>query len=417
MGMPTNLMHDKRVHRGSTTASVVLHQPDPMSMKQAPRRRNDKANRTQKRSGTPEPVVGRKHMDIQTDSYMEELTERIKAFEAETQTDFILERPQSPLFLPTKTGLDIATQVEEGELFEFDIECEPILDVIASKTLEQAMMEVLEEEELASLLAHQADYEKNRNAETLEVQRMEQAEERRHKEMKRRMQETQTKREQDLTTMRKVASRSIANAHVSSLKERALAHLKDGGVFASPVQLAVETLFMPTLLGMVSQQVGLTAKESVVLTKAVKSVMEPKLEAHERVLESERRRVKAVDDAERLARSEREAEIVRKEQALQKALAQEEALAAWEAEPPPKKAVMEVIIAEVNAEEKLATLSDGTTVPLSEEDVQNVVDMFAQLEEGQKVMGTLVDATAAELSFEGFRIGAGTGEGDAPADA
>ena len=30
MGMPTNLMHDKRVHRGSTTASVVLHQPDAM---------------------------------------------------------------------------------------------------------------------------------------------------------------------------------------------------------------------------------------------------------------------------------------------------------------------------------------------------------------------------------------------------
>ena len=33
-------------------------------------------------------VFGRKHTDIQTDSYLEELTERVVEFESETQTDF-----------------------------------------------------------------------------------------------------------------------------------------------------------------------------------------------------------------------------------------------------------------------------------------------------------------------------------------
>lgn len=36
----------------------------------------------------------------------------------------------------------------DGELFDFDIEVAPILQVLMNKTLEQARMEVLEEEEL-----------------------------------------------------------------------------------------------------------------------------------------------------------------------------------------------------------------------------------------------------------------------------
>merc|ERR1719155_224212 len=101
-----------------------------------------------KRATTPEPVIGRKHMDIQTDKYLEELTERTVEFEAETQTDFLLDRPPSPLFMPAKIGIDIDTQIFEGDLFDFDVEVEPVLEVLVGKTLEQSMMEVLEEEEL-----------------------------------------------------------------------------------------------------------------------------------------------------------------------------------------------------------------------------------------------------------------------------
>merc|ERR550514_2540565 len=71
-----------------------------MQDREAQRRRLMRANQTRKRAGTPEPVLGRKHSDVQTDSYLEELTERTVEFEAETQTDFLLDRPQSPLFMP-----------------------------------------------------------------------------------------------------------------------------------------------------------------------------------------------------------------------------------------------------------------------------------------------------------------------------
>merc|ERR1719214_397028 len=156
-----------------------------------------RANQTKRRPGTPEAVMGRKHMDIQTDSYLEELTERTVEFEAETQTDFLLDRPPSPLFMPAKIGVDIDTQIEDGDLFDFDVEVEPVLEVLVGKTLEQSMMEVLEEEELESLRRHQEDFEKRRNAELQEVQRMESAEKRRNDELERRVQQQSAQREQD----------------------------------------------------------------------------------------------------------------------------------------------------------------------------------------------------------------------------
>ena len=47
-----------------------------------------------------------------------------------------MQTPPSPSFIPKKIGIDAATQVEDYELFNFDIEVVPILDVIVTKTLE-----------------------------------------------------------------------------------------------------------------------------------------------------------------------------------------------------------------------------------------------------------------------------------------
>jgi hypothetical protein len=48
--------------------------------------------------------------------------------------------------------LDRETQVwDDGELFNFDYEVEPILQVVIGKTLEASRLEVLEEEELREM--------------------------------------------------------------------------------------------------------------------------------------------------------------------------------------------------------------------------------------------------------------------------
>ena len=90
---------------------------------------------------------------------MEELSDKIPEAIAATQTDAFLNRAPSPLFIPQKSGVDVATQIYDGELFTFDFEVVPILEILVGKTLEQSLMEVHEEEELGLLRNHQVCFE------------------------------------------------------------------------------------------------------------------------------------------------------------------------------------------------------------------------------------------------------------------
>lgn len=58
-------------------------------------------------------------------------------------------------------------------MFDFDIEVKPILEVLVGKTVEQALLEVMEEEELSQLWSHQRAFAELRNAEFAELQRLE----------------------------------------------------------------------------------------------------------------------------------------------------------------------------------------------------------------------------------------------------
>jgi hypothetical protein len=52
---------------------------------------------------------------LQTDVYLEELTDVVPEADTTTQTDAFLDRPPTPPFVPTKSGTDAATQIEQGE--------------------------------------------------------------------------------------------------------------------------------------------------------------------------------------------------------------------------------------------------------------------------------------------------------------
>lgn len=421
-------MYDRRVVRGSTHTSTIVPQTDMAEVqkqREAQRRRLQRANQTKKRAGTPEPVAGRKNMDIQTDSYLEELTERAVEFEAETQTQFLLDRPPSPLFMPAKIGVDTMTQIEKGDLFDFDEECEPVLEVLVGKSLELSMMEVLEEEELESLRRHQEAFERKRNAELQEVQRMEAAEQRRQDEMKRRMQQQSAQREVDLITMRKVCSRAIGNATLSSIKDRTLSCLFDAGLFTDPMELAVTGNFMPQLLAMVSSEMSGRHDDSKLINSVVQKSVSSSIDTHAKALEVEKRRIAVIDEAERQARAE--IEEAKKAKEAQEIRIQEEqkGLEEWEAfvpeVPVDETAKNEVQIVEVKAEEGVAVMADETAAAITEEQAAALAEALAGLAEGQKVMATVGPKAEGEegVAVTDFRVAepgdAQAGDGEAAA--
>eukprot|EP01105_Mastigella_eilhardi_P027193 TRINITY_DN8247_c0_g1_i1.p1 TRINITY_DN8247_c0_g1~~TRINITY_DN8247_c0_g1_i1.p1 ORF type:complete len:424 (-),score=142.48 TRINITY_DN8247_c0_g1_i1:78-1262(-) len=292
-GGGTNIMFDKRVRRGAslsakpnalqgTTTSTMG-----VGMSTAPMSRKKKlgltASTVPQQADGPEPVLGRKHMTVQTDEYLEEITDRVKVEDTETQTDPFVDRPPTPIFVPEKTGLDAGTQVEQNDLhliFDFDHEVDPILEVLVGKTLEQAQMEVLEEEELANLRQHQVEFEHKRNKELAQVQQLEEAERRRAEEKERRLAQDRERVLMERKRHAETETRVQAKAYLADLSKFVFCNLRKEGYFYDHVQREVETQFMPWLSSCVGDQLAKAALARKLVEALVQHTLERAAEKH-----------------------------------------------------------------------------------------------------------------------------------------
>ena len=79
-------------------------------------------------------------------------------------------------FLPQKLGKDEATQILDGDLFDFDIDVQPLLTVIVGKTLEQSLLELEQEQEIENLRQAKLMYSKRRNDDNKRIKNLEEKE-------------------------------------------------------------------------------------------------------------------------------------------------------------------------------------------------------------------------------------------------
>ncbi|CAF0883114.1 unnamed protein product [Rotaria sp. Silwood1] len=288
-----NLMYDRRVIRGNTYALHTLPahaQPDPIEVqRQQEAKRRALARRKareQIRTRTPDPVHNRKNIDVQTELYLEELSDRIEEADVDVQTDAFLDRPPSPLFIPQSTGKDISTQIEAGDLFDFDIEVKPIVETLVGKTIEQALIEVAEEEELAEIREQQREYEEIRNAELIELQRLEEQERRLRAEKDRRMKQAQEAVRSEQDVAQKIAARAFAKAYLQDLVPSVFNNLRENGYFYDPVEHEIETSFMPWLMDRTMTQVNQLVLGRTILDSIIRDVVNQRIDNYEKLAEA-----------------------------------------------------------------------------------------------------------------------------------
>lgn len=283
-----NIMYDRRVVRGNTYAQHTLPataQPDPIEIQRQQENRRRaiarKRAKDQLRPRSPDPVEGRKHIDVQTELYLEELSDRVEEADQECQTDAFLDRPPSPLFIPAKTGMDVATQIYEGDLFDFDIEVKPILEVLVGKTVEQSLLEVMEEEELANLRQQQRAFEELRNAELVEQQRLEEQERRHREEKERRMKQQREILRKEKETAEKIAARAFAQSYLADLVPSVFGTLSDNGYFFDPVERDVEQGFLPWLMDQVTFELDRSELGRLALDGLLREVVSKRIDVYD----------------------------------------------------------------------------------------------------------------------------------------
>lgn len=219
---------------------------------------------------TPEAVPGRAHFVTQTEPmYLEEINDRPVEHDAVCQTDAALDRLQPPMFVPIPAGVEVATQIEDGELFDFDREVEPILEALVGAATELAMTELAREAELQSLKAAQDAFTAKRDAELAEVARLEVEVRRRQEERVRRIQQEKARKAAEEVVQRKVAAAAFARTFTASLRRTVMAQLAEAGHFYDPVRREVEAEVLPGLFAAVEGATALRQDVAALLVDEV----------------------------------------------------------------------------------------------------------------------------------------------------
>ncbi|CAK1603733.1 unnamed protein product [Parnassius mnemosyne] len=279
-----NLMHDRRVVRGSTVAHVphVPHGPHVAHAHAA----GDGASRSRRRAlarraalarlrpGSPPPAPARRHLPVQTDHYLQELFDKGVEMEVGVQTDLFLDRPATPIYVPAKTGADAYTQIYPGDLFDFDLEVQPILEVLVGKTTEQALAEVAQEEELETLREQQRRYVELRDAERAERQRLAAQHVRLHNEKERRVAEARRSARAAEEARARAAGATLLRGWLAGLLPAVLAGLREHGYLLDSLHAGVNEEVMPWLVQEVSHEIESIITSREVITEIVRDVVE-----------------------------------------------------------------------------------------------------------------------------------------------
>ena len=130
-----------------------------------------------------------------------------------------------------KTGKDVSTQIADGDLFNFEVDAQPILQVITDKVLEIAFLEINQEEEILALRQAKERFYADIKKERERVARVEEAEIKRNENKETLKHAKRMERELAVEMHQKVLGRHHAKVYLSDLKTNAMKELHKKKLF------------------------------------------------------------------------------------------------------------------------------------------------------------------------------------------
>ena len=196
-------------------------------------------------------------------------------FEEIIQTDPLPEPPQPLLIWQGKTGEDKGCQIEDGDLFNFDEEVQPLVHIIVSKTLEESRREVLEEEELRHIKEQQDKYKKLNDMNINRIKSIEDKEKKRFEEHNRKKELKLNKIKLTKLFQKKLQSRMKAKQYILKLKQDCFESLGQQKVFKNKQDNYYFTDLLPELHSLAEED---TKNDYLIVNKLNKMFTQQKKE-------------------------------------------------------------------------------------------------------------------------------------------
>jgi hypothetical protein len=241
----------------------------------------------------------------------------------EDQPYFFEDRPNTPKYIPLPKGKDEATQIIDGELFDFEMEVKPILEVLVGRSVIQAQYELIEEYERDEYLNHKKNYERKREFELNKLQRIEAKYIRQEEEKQRRFKQKEQRKINDIIMQKKLMANVFSKHFLKNLKGNTFRHLQERGFLSYHdtynTSLYMQQEYLPKAEKM-NEIVSFVDDDLLPLVK--QEIDAELLERHRLALQKEKDRINNLEEAKKRAkeaadeaeRRRREAQLKRREE-------------------------------------------------------------------------------------------------------
>ena len=326
-----NILHDPRVVRGNTYAAFVI----PSSLQMEFLRMKEEEEKRKKLMKIPKKLprvalMGRNRRDERMQKEEEEQRPEspiLKPIDIKEKVEdipyFFEDRPNTPKYIPLPKGKDEATQIIDGELFDFEMEVKPILEVLVGRSVIQAQYELIEEYEREEYLNHKKNYERKREFELNKLQRTEAKYIRQEEEKQRRFKQKEQRKINDIIMQKKLMANVFSKNFLKNLKGNTFRHLQERG-FLSYHDTYNTSLFMQQEYLPKAEKMNeiITFVDDDLLPLVKQEIDNELLERHRLALEKEKNRINNLEEAKRKAkeaaeeaeRQRRNAQLKRREE-------------------------------------------------------------------------------------------------------
>ena len=306
-----NILHDPRVVRGNTYAAFVI----PSSLQMEFLRMKEEEEKRKKLMKIPKKLprvalMGRNRRDERMQKEEEEQRPEspiLKPIDVKEEVKddpyFFEDRPNTPKYIPLPKGKDEATQIIDGELFDFEMEVKPILEVLVGRSVIQAQYELIEEYEREEYLNHKKNYERKREFELNKLQRIEAKYIRQEEEKQRRFKQKEQRKINDIIMQKKLMANVFSKNFLKNLKGNTFRHLQERG-FLSYHDTYNTSLFMQQEYLPKAEKMNeiITFVDDDLLPLVKQEIDNELLERHRLALEKEKNRINNLEEAKRKAK-------------------------------------------------------------------------------------------------------------------
>lgn len=327
------MMFDRRIVRGNTHAALPENPfnsfqgttasttpANRQNTRQTPnqqrvRQPNSRNRAYSGRRNTQSPQIedyDPQEQELEEESLLEELPIPRETLEIEAE----LQRTESKpiIFIPKARGTDAETHIAQGDLYDYDLSVEPVLQTVIGRCLEQSLAEVLALKEQLFFQTQLNQFELQRQVGLATTKRMEAQCYRRSEEKRRRLNQDREMKVRDRVVAHKLSARSSAADFVGTLNIEVAQKLEEEGQFYNPLIQQIEGTFLPWLFTQVNSRLSQFGEcrdtvDELILTAITAGVKDADKLADQK-LKAEQRAKQAYDDKE-VERERREEESQR----------------------------------------------------------------------------------------------------------